>query len=191
VKIAKAIQDYHAFRAEGGGLFEDSQNLIEIGIKVADLELLESLEKPKAEDAKDENTKGDATKPEPESEERKIRMKTLEEMRVRIQELYETELKKATTSGLLKRSKTNAAKALTARIIMAVGGGLALIAPMLIMTLHPTKLTRLLTSSCFMIVVAVALAAFMDTAEPKDIIASTAAYAAVLVIFVGVAGNGP
>ena len=112
-------------------------------------------------------------------------------MRLRIQDLYETELKKATTSGLLKKSKAKAAKALTARIIMAVGGGLALIAPMLIMTLHPTKLTRLLTSSCFIIVVAVALAAFMDTAEPKDIIASTAAYAAVLVIFVGVAGNGP
>lgn len=74
---------------------------------------------------------------------------------------------------------------------MAVGGGLALIAPMLIMTLHPTKLTRLLTSSCFVIVVAMTLAVVMDTAEPRDIIASTATYAAVLVVFVGVAGNCP
>ena len=42
--IAKAVQDYHAFRAEGGGLFEDSRNLIALGREVADLKLLESLE---------------------------------------------------------------------------------------------------------------------------------------------------
>jgi hypothetical protein len=30
----------------------------------------------------------------------------------------------------------------------------------------------------------------MDTAEPKDIIASTAAYTAVLVVFIGVGGGG-
>lgn len=189
--IAKAVQDYHAFRAEGGGLFEDSQDLVALGTEIAKLEDLEPLEKPKAEAANDEKMKGVTAELDRENEESKSRVEELEKMRLRIQELYDTELKKATTSGLLKRSKVKAAKALTARIIMAVGGGLALIAPMLIMTLHPTKLTRLLTSSCFIIAVAVALAAFMDTAEPKDIIASTAAYAAVLVIFVGAAGNGP
>lgn len=71
------------------------------------------------------------------------------------------------------------------RLIMAIFGGLALVAPMLIMTLHPTRLTLLLTTSSFVFTVGVVLAWSMDTAEPKDIIGATAAYAAVLVIFVG------
>lgn len=68
----------------------------------------------------------------------------------------------------------------------AVFGGLWLIAPMLIMTLHPSKLSNLLTASFFIIAAGVALAWFMDGAEPKDIVSTAAAYAAVLVVFVGV-----
>lgn len=71
------------------------------------------------------------------------------------------------------------------RLAMALFGGLALIVPMLIMTLHQTKLTTLLTTSLFVAVVAVALAWWMEDAQNKDIIAATAAYAAVLVVFVG------
>ena len=41
----------------------------------------------------------------------------------------------------------------------------------------------------FIFAMGVALTWFMDTAEPKDIIAATAAYAAVLVIFVGTGGT--
>ena len=37
-----------------------------------------------------------------------------------------------------------------------------------------------------MLAVAMSLAWFMDTAEPKNITGATAAYAAVLVVFVGV-----
>lgn len=70
----------------------------------------------------------------------------------------------------------------------AVIGGLWLIVPMLIMTLHPSKLTSLLTTSLFVIAAGLALGWFMDGAEPKDIVSTTAAYAAVLVVFVGV-GN--
>lgn len=73
------------------------------------------------------------------------------------------------------------------RLLVAGSAGLALIAPMLIMTLHPTKLTSLLTASLFIIAVAVILAGVMEDAQNKDIVAATAAYAAVLVVFVGTA----
>jgi hypothetical protein len=56
---------------------------------------------------------------------------------------------------------------------------------MIIMTLHPTKATNLATASAFVIVVAGLLAYAMTDATPKDVIAATAAYAAVLVVFVG------
>jgi len=67
----------------------------------------------------------------------------------------------------------------------AVFGGLAVIVPMLIMSLHPTRLTQLLTASVFVVAIALILAWLMDEAERKDIIAATAAYGAVLVVFVG------
>jgi hypothetical protein len=71
------------------------------------------------------------------------------------------------------------------RLLMAAFGGVALIGPMLIMTLHPTKVTNLVTTSAFVFVVAVLLAYIMTDATPKDVIGATAAYAAVLVVFVG------
>jgi uncharacterized BrkB/YihY/UPF0761 family membrane protein len=59
------------------------------------------------------------------------------------------------------------------RMKMAIFGGYALVIPMLIMTLHPTPLTNLLTTTLFVLAVAVVLAAWMTDA------------AAVLVVFVG------
>ena len=76
-----------------------------------------------------------------------------------------------------------------ARLPLALAGGFALIAPMLIMTLHKSKLTSLLTTSFFVLAVAIMLSWFMKDASPKDIIGATAAYAAVLVVFVGTGGN--
>lgn len=75
------------------------------------------------------------------------------------------------------------------RLSMALFGGAALIAPLLIMTLHPTRLTSLLTTSVFVLAVGVALAWWMKDAASKDITGSTAAYAAVLVVFVGTGGG--
>ena len=60
---------------------------------------------------------------------------------------------------------------------------------MLIMSLHPTKLTQLLTASLFVVSIALILAWLMDDAERKDVIVATAAYAAVLVVFVGAAST--
>ncbi len=52
-------------------------------------------------------------------------------------------------------------------------------------TRFTTKLTSLVTTSVFVVAVAIALAYFMKDAQTKDIIGATAAYAAVLVVFVG------
>ena len=71
------------------------------------------------------------------------------------------------------------------RIRMALFGGVVVVAPMLIMTLHRTLLTTLLTTSLFVLAVGLVLAWSMDSAEPKDILTATAAYAAILVVFVG------
>lgn len=75
---------------------------------------------------------------------------------------------------------------LLSRLSMAVLGGLAVIVPIVIMTLHPTLLTVLLTTSLFVLAVGVVLAVCMPNTEPKDIVTATAAYAAIFVVLVGV-----
>lgn len=84
-----------------------------------------------------------------------------------------------------KMQRRRKSEAFSQRLFMAAFGGAALVAPMLIMTLHPTKVTNLVTVSAFVVVVAVLLAYVMTEATPQDIIGATAAYAAVLVVFVG------
>jgi predicted neutral ceramidase superfamily lipid hydrolase len=84
-----------------------------------------------------------------------------------------------------KLRRKRKSEAFSRRLFMAAFGGAALIAPMLIMTLHPTKVTNLVMASAFVMVVAVLLAYVMTEATPQDIIGATAAYAAVLVVFVG------
>lgn len=71
------------------------------------------------------------------------------------------------------------------RLKMAVFGALAFLVPMLIMILHPTKLTTLLTTVVCVLAVAVALAYAMHDSDPKDVLSATAAYTAVLVVFIG------
>lgn len=73
---------------------------------------------------------------------------------------------------------------------MAYFGSLALIVPMLIMSLHPTLVTTLLTTSLFVFVVSMILAITMSNAEPKDVAGDVAAYTAVLVVFVGTTNSG-
>jgi hypothetical protein len=71
------------------------------------------------------------------------------------------------------------------RFLTSLFGGYILIVPMLIMTLHPTLLTALLTTTAFVLAVAVIIAVRVKTAEAKELLTITAAYAAVLVVFVG------
>lgn len=78
-------------------------------------------------------------------------------------------------------------KAFLERISMALLGGAFLIAPMLIMVLHDTRLTALFTSSAFVVSFGVAISFYLD--KPFDVLSGTAAYAAVLVVFVGTNGT--
>ena len=84
--------------------------------------------------------------------------------------------------GREQRSKK---QAFIQRIIMAMFGGLALIGPMLIMTLHPSRNTSLITVSIATFLFALALAFIAKDSSGKDVLGATAAYAAVLVVFVG------
>jgi hypothetical protein len=80
------------------------------------------------------------------------------------------------------------------RFCWGIGGGLALIGPMLLMVLSKTLLTTLLTTSVsvvvFAFVIAVVSGGIIPGTKtvglgPGDVLAATATYAAVLVVFVG------
>ena len=75
------------------------------------------------------------------------------------------------------------------RLSMAVFGDLSLLVPMLIMVLHKSLLTTLLTTSVFVIVVDAVPASVMNDSEPKDIVGATTACAAIVVVFVGTGGS--
>ena len=90
----------------------------------------------------------------------------------------------------LGREKRSQKTALTERIIMAMFGGVALIAPMLIMTLHPSRNTSLFTTSLVTFIFALVLAVGATNSAGKDVLTATAAYAAVLVVFVGTNTTG-
>ena len=85
-------------------------------------------------------------------------------------------------------TQENAKQNLLQRVQMALFGGVAVVAPMLIMVLHKTQLTALVTTSVFVVAVGLVLAWVMREAAQKDIMTATAAYAAVLVVFVGANG---
>lgn len=85
-------------------------------------------------------------------------------------------------SGRLRREK---AKAAYERLSMGAFGGITLIAPMLIMVLHRSLNTSLIVSSASTVLFALALALAARSLRGMDVLAATAAYAAVLVVFVG------
>jgi hypothetical protein len=70
------------------------------------------------------------------------------------------------------------------RIGVAVLTGISLIAPMLVMKLLGGLTTQLVTASVSIIVAGIVLALVGDM-EKKDVVSATAAYAAVLIVFVG------
>ncbi|CZR65048.1 uncharacterized protein PAC_14948 [Phialocephala subalpina] len=84
--------------------------------------------------------------------------------------------------GRLRREK---AKASSERLWMGIFGGVTLITPMLIMVLHRSLNTSLIVSSISTVLFALALALAARSLRGMDVLAATAAYAAVLVVFVG------
>jgi hypothetical protein len=71
------------------------------------------------------------------------------------------------------------------RFSMALFGGAALISPMLIMALNPGLVVDLVTTSVATVAFAIIVAVFLRDASGEHVLASTAAYTAVLVVFVG------
>jgi hypothetical protein len=71
------------------------------------------------------------------------------------------------------------------RLIMALFGGIAIIVPMLIMALHSSRTTNLVTTSVATFLFAIIIAFGAKGSSGKDVLVGTAAYAAVLVVFVG------
>ncbi|KAK1751312.1 hypothetical protein QBC47DRAFT_307927 [Echria macrotheca] len=74
------------------------------------------------------------------------------------------------------------------RVVMAALGGAFLIAPMWLMVLHNTLYTALVSTTVFVFVFGLMMSALLE--KPMDVLSGTAAYAAVLVVFVGLGPSG-
>ncbi|KAF4833811.1 hypothetical protein CGCTS75_v003659 [Colletotrichum tropicale] len=74
-------------------------------------------------------------------------------------------------------------RAFKERIVIAATGGAFMVGPMWIMVLNGGLYTSLISTTAFVAAFGVLMAYFLI--EAKDVLASTAAYAAVLVVFVG------
>lgn len=79
--------------------------------------------------------------------------------------------------------------ALWARILAAILGAVALLIPMLVMSVNHAPLRNVVTTSVAVIVVAMVLA-FSPSVTWRDVLAVTAGYTAVLVVFVGTSTSG-
>lgn len=75
------------------------------------------------------------------------------------------------------------------KIFGALFGGLMLILPMIIMTVHASVAKSLITSSISVSIVAISIIPLSDGTW-RDVLGMTAAYAAVLVVFVGTSVSG-
>lgn len=75
------------------------------------------------------------------------------------------------------------------RLIAALLGSAAFLIPMLIMALDPYPKKNIITASVFVVAFAILIAWFY-TGTTSEVLAMTAAYAAVLVVFVGTSNNG-
>lgn len=85
-------------------------------------------------------------------------------------------------AGRIRRAQK---KAFTARLVFALLGRISLIGPILIMTLHESTSTSLSTVSVATFIFALVMALFATKVDRNDVLAATAAYAALLVVFIG------
>lgn len=82
-------------------------------------------------------------------------------------------------------NKSRNTKAFVNRLILGMFGGVSLVGPMLLMVFHKDIVTATATTSACVFAFA-AIIAFRTEASPEVIVGTVAAYAAVLVVFVGV-----
>jgi hypothetical protein len=80
--------------------------------------------------------------------------------------------------------KANKSKNLALRFSMASAGGLSLIVPVLVMANVPGIVSSLVTTCIAMLIFAIGITLGTDL-KPDQVLGATAAYAAVLVVFVG------
>ena len=100
------------------------------------------------------------------------------------------EPEKASTPISGTRHETNkgtARMAFVERLAIAVVAGLFLVGPMWLMVLHNTMWTSLVTTSLLVFVFGFMAAYYVE--DKEKVLASTAAYAAVLVVFVGLSAE--
>jgi peptidoglycan/LPS O-acetylase OafA/YrhL len=76
------------------------------------------------------------------------------------------------------------------RVAAALLGGLALIAPMLVMALPDASTKELVTTSVAVVLIAIGLASASHSSW-RDVLGITAAYTAVLIVFVGTSSSRP
>ena len=76
-------------------------------------------------------------------------------------------------------------QAFSERIWMGALGGFAVIGPMLLMSLHRTLTTSLVTSSVATVLFTLVLALGARNLKGQEVLGAVAAYAAVLVVFIG------
>lgn len=76
-------------------------------------------------------------------------------------------------------------QAFTERIWMGALGGIAVIGPMLLMSLHRTLVASLVTSSVATVLFTLVLALGARNLKGQEVLGAVAAYAAVLVVFIG------
>jgi len=69
------------------------------------------------------------------------------------------------------------------RLALAAGGGIFLLGPMWLMVLHRTIYTALISTTCCVITFGFLMSYYLD--KDIDVVSSSAGYAAVLVVFVG------
>jgi hypothetical protein len=75
------------------------------------------------------------------------------------------------------------------KVVGALFGGIMLIVPMIIMTIHASVAKSLITSSIAVGIVATAVI-FLSDGNWRDVLGITAAYTAVVVVFVGTSVSG-
>lgn len=85
------------------------------------------------------------------------------------------------------KNQTEMAEQYTRKVAMAVIGGAFLIVPMLVMVLRPGLATSLVTTSVCVFAFGLVMCVFLT--KPFEVLSGTAAYAAVLVVFIGTGGG--
>ncbi|KAM0810389.1 putative DUF6594 domain-containing protein [Seiridium cardinale] len=84
-----------------------------------------------------------------------------------------------------RQNRRNVLERIKSRLHMAVFGGTAMILPVIIMTLVNSLTATLVTASVATMIFAFITVVLATDANGKDVLASTAAYAAIMVVFIG------